>query len=244
MLNNVDLRPFGEHTLITATQRLPAAIALFTLDHQTREITHVANHQTELRNPYGLCMFQDDRTYVIANGKDGNFVQYLVQDDLSLIPLRRWQTQSQPEGCVADDQNKKLYFGEEEVGIWEISADPEAATDPLPFDRIENGNLVADVEGLTLYRTEQQTYLIASSQGDDSFAIYDTNSRKHLLTFQIRSGKDIDGATETDGIDATESPLPGYPDGIFVAQDGYNLKPFETQNFKIVSWQKVAQHLP
>ncbi len=35
------------------------------------------------------------------------------------------------------------------------------------------GNLAADVEGLTIYHVDHNTgYLIASSQGDDTYAVY------------------------------------------------------------------------
>ncbi|MEC2403740.1 phytase, partial [Bacillus subtilis] len=38
---------------------------------------------------------------------------------------------------------------------------------------------------------------------------------------------------------------PKYPYGIFVAQDGENIDNGQTvnQNFKIVSWEQIAQHL-
>lgn len=242
--NNVDLRSRGNNTLIAATQRDPSRIALFLLDHVNGQIEQIASHETELAEPYGICMYQDVQDYVIANSKDGTFIQYEVGENYALIPRRSWQTQTQPEGCVADDAAHRLYYGEEAAGIWEISARVGAPTEAISFDRVENGNLVADVEGLTLYSTEARTLLIASSQGDNSYAIYDVASRAHLVSFQIAAGAVIDGASETDGIAATPKPLPGFSKGILVVQDGYNLNPAEKQNFKIVSWEKIAQLLP
>ncbi|MEM9622631.1 MAG: phytase [Pseudomonadota bacterium] len=252
-LNNVDLRqaPWGQQgqTLLAATQRNPSRLVLFVLDHASRELRTVASHTTELAEPYGICMYQaEQQPYLIANSKGGEFVQYAVTPDFALQPLRRWRTRSQPEGCVADDLTHTLYFGEEAAGVWQISALPDAATEAQVFDAVENGRLVADVEGMTLYRQSQRTLLIVSSQGDNSFVVYDTATRRHLLTFQVADGQDrngdaIDGATETDGIAATALPLPGFPGGLLVVQDGYNRQPASEQNFKLVDLAPVIGRL-
>ena len=242
--NNVDLRqnPWGRDsfTLLAATQRNPARLALFTLDHVTRSVEQVASWETELAEPYGICLYQPDgELYVIANSKDGRFVQYRVGADYSLNPVRRWRTGSQPEGCVASDEDHVLYVGEEAVGVWTMDARPDGAITLEALDRVGSGRLIADVEGMALVDTANGRLLVVSSQGDNSFAVYDTNSREHLFSFHIVGDDSIDGASETDGLDVTGMALPGFPGGLLVVQDGYNLRPTAAQNFKLVSWAKV-----
>ncbi len=246
-LNNIDLRhhPWGmqQMSLIAATQRGPSRIVLFTLDHTNLKVTPVAVHTTELQYPYGVCMYQDIRgvPHVIANSKDGAFVMYAVARDYSLTPVRRWHTASQPEGCVADDARQVVYFGEEEQGIWRLNLTPGSTGEVKLVDSVNSGRLTADVEGMALYFGDQQTLLVVSSQGDNSFAVYDTANDQYLYSFHVVSNKHIDGVTETDGLDIVSNPLPGFPRGLLVVQDDDNRQPRANQNFKLVSWSNVEQ---
>ena len=50
--------------------------------------------------------------------------------------------------------------------------------------------------------------------------------------------------SETDGLDVTSAPLgPLFPQGALVVQDGRNITPAERQNFKLVSWERIAEAL-
>ena len=51
----------------------------------------------------------------------------------------------------------------------------------------------------------------------------------------------IDDTSDTDGVAVTSTPLPGFPDGLLVVQDGDN--PGGNQNFKLVSWVEVRRTL-
>jgi 3-phytase len=54
----------------------------------------------------------------------------------------------------------------------------------------------------------------------------------------------IDGASETDGLDVTSTPLgKSFPQGLLVVQDGRNITPTQKQNFKLVPWERVAAAL-
>ena len=184
-------------------------------------------------NRTALCMYLDDRhrPWVVLNGKDGLFVQFELREDYSLAEARRWRTETQPEGCVADDDNGLLYIGEEGYGVWRLGADPGTPAQLASFAAIEDGELTADVEGLALYRTEGMHYLVVSSQGDNSYALYDTASGTHIGSFRIGDHPQIDDTSDTDGIAVTSTPLPGFPEGLLVVQDGDN--PGGNQNFKL-----------
>lgn len=246
-LNNVDLRTgvWGrpDLTLAVASARDPNEVVVLKLDHATGTLSVVGRGEPVVDEPYGICMYLDDRRepWVILNGKDGLFVQFELRRDYSVSEVRRWRTETQPEGCVADDETGVLYVGEENYGVWRLPAEPGLPAELASVAAIEDGILAADVEGLALYRSDTTTYLVVSSQGDDSYAVYDTQSGAHLGSFRVGNHPRIDETSDTDGIAVTSVPLPGLPHGLLVVQDGDN--PGGNQNFKLVSWTDVRDAL-
>lgn len=245
-VNNVDLRqqPWGEQgmSVAVASHREPSALVVFTLDHASREVREVRRISVDLTEPYGVCLYQDAdaQPWVILNDKDGTFVQYRLERDYGITEARRFATATQPEGCVADDATGMLYLGEEMHGIWRTSADPASTGELEPFAAIADGHMTADVEGLALYAGNGRRYLVASSQGDNSFAVFDADSGAYVTSFHVGRHPEIDDVSETDGIAITATSLPGFPGGLLVVQDGYNAKPLANQNFKLVPWQRIA----
>ncbi|QUM76844.1 phytase [Moritella sp. 24] len=201
---------------------------------------------------YGLCMYKDNDTgipYVFINGKDGQVEQWeisVTSDGVEGSIVRTLSVNSQPEGCVADDETGKLYLGEEDVAIWEFDAHPQGDTTATLFAEIDGKSLVADVEGLTLYDNGKSKYLIASSQGNNTYTMYNLNNNNSLVGVFAITGDDsrgVDGASDTDGIHAVPVDLGvDYPEGMFIAQDWYNIDEsyeFKHQNFKMVSWEDI-----
>jgi 3-phytase len=244
--NNVDLRtaPWGDDdlTLVAASSRRPSELLLLTLDHHSGELKLRERHRVRLGEPYGICLYQDtnQQPYVFLNDTDGTYVQYAVDPDYGISEVRHWQLRSRPEGCVADDDEGTLYIGEEDRGIWQMSANPEDPARLDLLDAVGRGHLFADVEGLALYHGPRKL-LIASSQGNNSFAVYDLSTSEHLLSFHVAGDAVVDDVSDTDGVEVTAVSLPGYPQGILVVQDGYNKKPSANQNFKLVSWGDVLE---
>jgi 3-phytase len=242
--NNVDLRTgcWGNRdlTLVAASSRYPSELVLLTLDHGSGLLQEQKRHKVDLKEPYGICLYQDGNAqpYVFLNSSDGALVHYSVDAEFGIRELRRAKLRTKPEGCVADDEEGVLYIGEEKRGIWRMSARPEDPVELRMFDAISNGHLEADVEGLALYKGPRKL-LIASSQGDNSFAVYDVATSEHLVSFKIAGHERLDDVSDTDGVAVTSFNLPGFPEGILVVQDGYNTRPWEKQNFKIVSWRDV-----
>jgi 3-phytase len=146
---------------------------------------------------------------------------------------------TQPEGCVVDNRSGTLYVGEEVAGIWRFSATETAGDLVAPID---NRYLVADVEGLAIAPAGTDGgYLVASSQGDNAYAVFALPEVTPVGRFSIAEG--MFGATEeTDGIDLVLGDFgPQFPAGLFVAQDGANAP--AAQNFKLVSWADVVAAL-
>ncbi|WP_163835924.1 phytase [Spartinivicinus ruber] len=117
----------------------------------------------------------------------------------------------------------------------------------------KNPHLKADVEGLALYQPAKgDQYLVASSQGDDHYAIYQLKQQPVFIDrFQIKS-RVIDGTSHTDGIAITAQAIGNqYPNGLMVVQDGddqpssFNSegKQRDKTNFKLVSWERIKHYL-
>ena len=188
--------------------------------------------------------------YAIVNDKEGNVEQYELFDDgrgkVDAKLVRTLKLKGQLEGCVADDISRHLYIGEENYGIWKFDADPKGSTVGVVVDTI-GPNLYADVEGLTIYYSGKfKGYLIASSQGDNTYVIYDREGDNSFIgRFAIADNALIDGASETDGIDVCNMNLGGkFSNGIFIVQDGVNTnssnKSKDNTNYKAVPWSDIA----
>jgi 3-phytase len=154
------------------------------------------------------------------------------------------------EGVVADDVLAQVYVSEEGTGIWKLSAEPDGGNVKTLIDTSvdHGGHLVLDVEGLTIYYKPDATgYLIASSQGNDTYTVYTREGANgYIGRFRIGDSSLVDGTADTDGIDITNVALgPAFPQGVFVAQDGKNMEQGrkENQNFKLVDLSQLAAAL-
>ena len=266
-LNNVDLRqdvvvggPAGtwRGDVAAATNRTDDTVTLFAIDMDGK-VTPAGAFPSAFVEPYGLCMGAGNSgPFVVVTHKTGDLVLYQLTSSadgsISGGEIGRLKFKTQLEGCVFDDEAGVLFIGEENRGVWRADLTPGAdgalrPGAPTLIDEVGgDGPLTADVEGLALYRTGPQTgYLIASSQGDYTYAVYD-RAPPHAFVGSFRIGDNpetgVDGAEETDGLEATELPLgPKFPAGVLVVQDGFNRPAGSAQNFKIVDWRAVAAAL-
>ncbi|MFC5824023.1 phytase [Nonomuraea insulae] len=174
---------------------------------------------------------------------------------------------AQVEGMVTD--RGTLYAAQEDVGIWRLPADltgrpalmdkvreygrqdtyDPATEECVPGqDRGYGGeHLSADAEGLTVYEDGSRGYLLASSQGDDTFAAYDRRSGEHVGQFRVAPGRRADGAESSDGAMVISAPLGrAFPEGLMVVHDGADTPgdgDREVTNFKFVDWRMVKDAL-
>jgi len=113
-------------------------------------------------------------------------------------------------------------------------------------DRVDGGNITADVEGMAIYYgPDGAGYLLVSNQGADNFAVYEREGDNQFIgLFHVVANAEtgVDGVSETDGLDVTSANLgAAFPHGAFIAQDGRNITPDERQNFKFVPWEHIAE---
>lgn len=226
------------------------------------------------RSAYGLAMYRSPITndyYVFVNRRQtGDIAQFQLIDEgngkIGVERVREFTVPTtagfdpQTEGMVADQETGFLYIGQENVGIWKFSAEPDGESTGILIDRVKalgGSHLTDDVEGLTIYYGANGTgYLLASSQGDNTFAVYNRQgNNEYLGSFAVGSNGAIDGVQESDGADVINVPLgPNFPYGLFVTQDGSNepaklveddgeLENINT-NFKFVPWENIAHAFP
>lgn len=245
-LNNVDVRG----NLAAATLRDDNSIQLFSISDDG-VLTPAANQTTDIEEIYGLCMGYDSNTEqasVYINGKSGRIQHYLVNADGSLQLAREMQVPTQPEGCVVDDASQRLFVGEEDVAVWLFDAKPDGGSDGDIVIRVaDHPQLVDDIEGLAFARINGEPMLFVSSQGNDSYMVFDAQApwaqRAH---YRIRTNVELglDGASETDGIEVTTHSLgAGFEQGAFIVQDGRNRMPEAGQNLKLVPLQAIIDLL-
>ncbi|MFJ8863192.1 phytase [Streptomyces sp. NPDC102451] len=200
---------------------------------------------------------------------------FRLPDGTSWTPCGEPDELPQVEGMVVDPENGTLYAGQEDVGIWRLPAgldgrpvlvdkvreygvpgtyDPETEECAPGRDPGFGGKrLAADVEGLTLFRKAGgHGYLMASGQGDDTFAVYGREASRgnaYVGGFRVTAASaDLDGSEECDGAAVLAEPLGSrYPHGLLVVQDGHETSASggeegrEATGFKFVDLRAVTR---
>jgi 3-phytase len=155
---------------------------------------------------------------------------------------RTYKLKTQSEGCVVDEMTSRLYVAEEDVGLWRFDLNAPETAPPRLIQGADGKALVADAEGVALADEGQGAgYIVVSSQGDNAYTVFNRSDETYVGRFRIGAGQF--GATEeTDGIELITGDFgPSAPEGLFVAQDGYNAQ--GAQNFKLVSWAAIKTAL-
>ncbi|MBM1202880.1 phytase [Pseudomonas fragi] len=255
-LNNVDVRPgfeLGGRTvdLAVATNRDHNSLSVFSIDRATGTVQAAGEIATPVTDIYGLCLFKapSGEIYSFANDKDGTFVQhrlYAKGDKVEGELVRQFKVATQPEGCVADDRNQRLFLGEEDVAVWAVDARSDQPATLTSVIKV-GGPVHDDIEGMGLYQTEKDNYLVISSQGNDSYVVVDAEppyALRGAFRVGVNAAAGIDGASETDGLEVTAANLGGaWSKGMLVVQDGRKRMPEQAQNFKYIPWNEVAKAL-
>jgi 3-phytase len=212
---------------------------------------------TGLGDVYGTALYHSRVTgtfYLFACDKSGAARQWSLSaaDDgtVSSKVVREFHIGGVAEGMVADDEQGVLFVSEEGSALWKYVAEPTPeGEDETPRVAIDlprpRGHFTSDAEGLALLKTGPLSgYLVLSSQGDNTYNIYQREEpHAFVRSFMIGpavGGLNIDGVSETDGIEISTSPLGSeFPGGVFVAQDGEN--DGEPQNFKLVDLRRIIE---
>ena len=253
-VNNVDLRDGvmingRSGILVVASDRndiAHARLALFRLDPGTAKLTAIGKVDAGKGEAYGICLYRAaTATYAFIVLKDGT-VNQVALDTSGATPMgrivRSLKLGTQSEGCAVDDRTGIAYVAEEDVGLWRFDARADAPTTLTRIAAADGRNLVMDAEGVAIAPIgERDGYVLVSSQGDNAYVAYRLSDDGYAGRFRVVDGS-IGGSEETDGIELMLGDFgPGYPGGLFVAQDGHNAT--AAQNFKLVAWDDIARAL-
>jgi 3-phytase len=228
--------------IVAVNLRDESKIAVYQVDVRTRRLVRADNDDIRTATNYGGTLYQSsktDKVYFVTTSKEGHVEQYELAFAGKIVAtkVRSWQI-GECEAAVADDETGKLYFGEEDGGVWEVGAEPgDSTTGKLIIKLGENG-LTGDVEGLAIYHLPNGTgYLLVSNQGSNNFKVYErTANHKYLGTFAIQ------GAEDTDGIDVSNTNLGrSFPLGLFACHtaEGDGNCPV-----LLVPWEAIARAVP
>ncbi|MCY3857705.1 MAG: phytase [Gammaproteobacteria bacterium] len=253
-VNNIDIRQkieWGEKRIdvAVATNRSTNSLTVLLIETNSGRavVSEEDSIQLDFETPYGICLYRpkaDSTLHAFVNDKDGRYEQWHLAPTQGSRRVGKFRTTSQPEGCVADDEQDVLYYGVEERGLYRREIDEGLTSTPALLAGVGQGHLVADVEGIALYKTGADAgFVIVSSQGNSRYVVFRREGMNELVgSFRITSDSRIDGTSETDGIDATHLVTTvRFPKGLFVAQDGANTQPTANQNFKLVSWADIER---
>ncbi|GAA4789938.1 phytase [Streptomyces ziwulingensis] len=199
---------------------------------------------------------------------------FRLPDGTSWSPCAEPGEAPQVEGMTVDPVSGVLYAGQEDVGIWRLRADLKGT--PRLLDKVREfgvpgtydeateecvagadpgyggKRISTDVEGLTLLQGKGGAgRLLASSQGDDTFAAYDRDTgagNAYVGGFRVTAASAaLDGSEECDGAAVLNQPLGSrYPEGLLVVQDGHDAPgdgETAVTNFKFVDLGDVKDAL-
>lgn len=196
------------------------------------------------RAPMGVAVYKrpaDDAFFVIVSGKsgpsEGYLGQYLLQGiqhgqvQIRLIrEFGRYSGKKEIEAIAVDNELGYVYYSDETAGVRKYNADPDAPDADVELAFFADEGFELDQEGISIYKKDETTgYIIVSDQQADQFWLFpregsSTNPHEHLPVKVVKASTD-----SSDGSDVVSTPLPGFPEGLFVAMT-------EGKKFHYYSW--------
>lgn len=170
---------------------------------------------------------------------------FAAQEDVGL-----WRIQLTADGFVADSE--KLIDKTKDFGIQDAYDEQTEECAPIdPNDTGFGGSLLeADAEGVDIYYGDGDAgYVVVSSQGDDTFAVYDvTGDNAPVGSFAIKGVNGVDDINGVDGVAIASVPVGEYTRGLLVTQDEPDTgegvdEEQDPSNFSYVQWGDLADAL-
>ncbi|MFI2651690.1 phytase [Micromonospora fulviviridis] len=199
---------------------------------------------------------------------------FRLPDGTTWVPCEEPGVLPQLEGVAVDQASGMLYAAQEDVGLWRLQLPLGPASQPKLIDRVKDfgihavydseteecqpvdpnakgngGNLLtADAEGVDLYYGPGSTgYVLVSSQGDDTFAVYERQGANQAVgSFRVTGVDGADDINGSDGLAVTNRPVGDYRQGLLVTHDEPETGPDvdgerDATNFSYVSWDDIAR---
>jgi hypothetical protein len=199
-----------------------------------------------LRAPMGIALYTEPATgtiYAIVGRKtgptNGTYLwQYKLQDNgrgtVAGTLVRKvgvYSGKNEIESIAVDNELGYLYCSDEGVGVCKYYAHPDSATRELAL--FATTGFTDNHEGISIYKQEGgKGYILVSDQQANRFHIFPregtgSNPHDHPLLHIVNTS-----TLESDGSDVTSTPLPGFPQGLFVAMS-------DDKTFQFYRWQDL-----
>ncbi|MDR7382724.1 phytase [Promicromonospora iranensis] len=202
--------------------------------------------------------------------------EFALPDGTTWVPCEEPGVGPQLEGLAVDRRTGTLYAAQEDVGLWRVPL-PLGSGEPRLVDKVTDfgvhdaydpeteecapvdpeapsyggRNLTADAEGVDIwYGPGRAGYVLVSSQGDDTYGVYDLRGRNRPLgSFRV-AGDGVDDVDGSDGIAVSNAPVGEYGSGLLVTHDepetGPDVDPDREEDatgFSYVHWSDVTKAL-
>jgi 3-phytase len=254
--------------IAVVTERLKHRLRVYGIgaDGQVRDLSPaglpvLTGAPAPANEPMGIALYKrpgDGVVFAIVAPKTGGTTNYLWQYRLgeangaiTATLVRRFGAFSQAgavageigeiEAVVVDDALGYVYYADERYGIRKYHADPDHADAAKELAVIGRDGYQGDREGLAIHATANGGgYLVSSDQlpGATRLMIYARGGSARGPHDQPLLAAVPTGADETDGLDVTSTPLPGFPDGLLAMMNS------TPRNFLFYQWTEVAERLP
>ncbi len=219
---NIDVRQNvmidGQPTdVVVVNQRTDGfKLVVFRVDAKSRTLERIDDDCKTDPN-YGGCLYHSRKTgrlFFVCTSDKGSVGQYELKgngrNQITATKVRDLSV-GKCEGAVADDELGMLYIAEEKKGVWKFAAEPDASATGTLIASVGEHGLKGDVEGLSIFKSNNRGYLLVSDQGRSRFMAYEREAPHRFL-----GDFSVDGATHSDGIDATSANLgSAFPEGLF-----------------------------
>jgi 3-phytase len=249
--------------LAVTTERLQHRLRVFQIAADGSGISElgripVLEGQTgDFSEPMGLALYKrpsDGVLFVLVAPKLGPASNYLWQyridgDDAGGVKgtfVRRFGNFSEKaaepgefgeiEAMVVDDALGYVYYSDERHGIHKWHADPDHVDAARELAVFGLDGYQMDREGLGLYvKSDGTGYLVSTDQipAGSVYKLYRRegepgNPHQHVVIAEAKTNVD-----ETDGLEVTSTPLPGFPNGLVVAMNS------GPKNFALFDWDRL-----
>lgn len=222
----------------------------------------LAGQAGEAGEPMGIALYKrqrDGAVYAIVSPKVGGPTDYLwqyrLEDDgkgrVRGFPVRRFGgfsglgeapgVSGEIEAIAVDDELGFVYYADERFGIRKWHADPEHPEASRELAVFGGDAYDGDREGLAIYtQPGGRGYLVSVDQlaGSSRLHLYPREGSAGNPHLHPRLAVVPTSADDSDGIEATSTPLPGFPRGLLVMMNS------GSRNFLVFPWEAVEARIP
>jgi 3-phytase len=216
-----DMQPIdggGLPVFINDSSRLPMGIALYTSSDKK-----IYAFVTRKSGPDGTYIHQ-----YLLDGSSGNAKAKLVRQ------FGHYSGKNEIEAIAVDNELGYVYYSDEGAGIRKYYAHPDSSNQELAF--FGTTGFTDNHEGISLYKNSDGTgYIVVSDQQANQFHLFPREGQPgkphdHPLIETVKTS-----TIESDGCELTSTPLPGFPNGMFVAMS-------DDKTFQFYRWEELVKN--